>query len=162
MPRYREHLQTEQKTAHGPCDHMSETSYPSHLHPSHSELWGLYLKLNLGVRVCRYYYYEINSPYATNGPHSLSAATTKGDLALVFIAAANDKQVSHADSSCGVMTAYSCHSLALLEVAGQLLYVASHHLLPAFVGRLLIGARTVSARQCCKGKVLIVCVVPCL
>lgn len=36
---------------------------------------------------------RINSPYATNGPHSVSAATTKGDLALVFIAAANDKQV---------------------------------------------------------------------
>lgn len=36
---------------------------------------------------------RINSPYATNGPHSVSAATTKGDLALVFIAAANEKQV---------------------------------------------------------------------
>jgi hypothetical protein len=36
---------------------------------------------------------RINSPYATNGPHSVSAATTKGDLALVFIAAASDKQV---------------------------------------------------------------------
>jgi hypothetical protein len=40
------------------------------------------------VMVCR-----INSQYATNGPHNVSAATTKGDLALVFIASANDKQV---------------------------------------------------------------------
>ena len=37
--------------------------------------------------------HRIDSPYATNGPHSVSAATTKGDLALVFIAAANEKQV---------------------------------------------------------------------
>lgn len=44
--------------------------------------------LQVAVFCCR-----IDSPYATNGPHSVSAATTKGDLALVFIAAANDKQV---------------------------------------------------------------------
>jgi hypothetical protein len=41
------------------------------------------------VLLCR-----INSPYATNGgPHSYAACTTKGDLALLFIAAATDKQV---------------------------------------------------------------------
>lgn len=28
----------------------------------------------------------------TNGPHTYSAVTTKGDLALMFVAAANDKQ----------------------------------------------------------------------
>jgi hypothetical protein len=39
-----------------------------------------------------YYYYELNASYGTNGPHTYSAVTTKGDLALLFVAAANDKQ----------------------------------------------------------------------
>ena len=39
-----------------------------------------------------YYQYEIFAPYGTNGPHTLSTCTTKGDLALLFIVAANDKQ----------------------------------------------------------------------
>ncbi len=29
---------------------------------------------------------------ATNGPHTLSACTAKGDLALLFVVSANDKQ----------------------------------------------------------------------
>lgn len=39
-----------------------------------------------------YYYYECNAPYGLVGPHTYSACTTKGDLALLFIASANDKQ----------------------------------------------------------------------
>ncbi|WIA18137.1 hypothetical protein OEZ85_009613 [Tetradesmus obliquus] len=39
-----------------------------------------------------YYYYELNAPYGTLGPHSYSACTTKGDIALLFIASANEKQ----------------------------------------------------------------------
>ncbi len=39
-----------------------------------------------------YYSYEINASYGTNGPHTLSTVTTKGDLALLFVVAANDKQ----------------------------------------------------------------------
>lgn len=43
-----------------------------------------------------YYYYEINAPYGTNGPHTLTAMTTKGELALLFIVSATDKQWSRA------------------------------------------------------------------
>jgi len=39
-----------------------------------------------------YYYYELNASYGSVGPHTLSAATTKGDLALLFVASANEKQ----------------------------------------------------------------------
>jgi hypothetical protein len=35
---------------------------------------------------------QVYAPYGTNGPHTLSTCTTKGDLALLFIVAANDKQ----------------------------------------------------------------------
>eukprot|EP01026_Neomeris_dumetosa_P080897 TRINITY_DN90174_c0_g1_i3.p1 TRINITY_DN90174_c0_g1~~TRINITY_DN90174_c0_g1_i3.p1 ORF type:complete len:261 (+),score=24.39 TRINITY_DN90174_c0_g1_i3:51-833(+) len=39
-----------------------------------------------------YYYYELNAPYGTVGPHTLTCASTKGDLALLAIISANDKQ----------------------------------------------------------------------
>eukprot|EP00878_Enallax_costatus_P002980 GHUV01003176.1.p1 GENE.GHUV01003176.1~~GHUV01003176.1.p1 ORF type:complete len:275 (+),score=73.11 GHUV01003176.1:193-1017(+) len=42
-----------------------------------------------------YYYYECNASYGLVGPHTYSACTTKGDLALLFIASANDKQWAH-------------------------------------------------------------------
>jgi len=41
-----------------------------------------------------YYYYEVDSPYGILGRHSFSACTTKGDLALLLIASANEKQWS--------------------------------------------------------------------
>ena len=41
-----------------------------------------------------YYYYEINASYGLNGPHTVSACTTKGDLAMLYIVMANDKQWS--------------------------------------------------------------------
>lgn len=44
-----------------------------------------------------YYYYEVNAPYSkAGGPHSYAACTTKGDLALLFVASASDKQWSGA------------------------------------------------------------------
>eukprot|EP01023_Acetabularia_acetabulum_P018109 TRINITY_DN1915_c0_g1_i1.p1 TRINITY_DN1915_c0_g1~~TRINITY_DN1915_c0_g1_i1.p1 ORF type:complete len:286 (-),score=42.17 TRINITY_DN1915_c0_g1_i1:252-1109(-) len=39
-----------------------------------------------------YYYYEIFAPYGTVGPHTLTCASTKGDLALLAVISANDKQ----------------------------------------------------------------------
>ncbi len=39
-----------------------------------------------------YYYYHIYAPYGTNGPHTLSACTAKGDLALLFVVSASEKQ----------------------------------------------------------------------
>ena len=40
-----------------------------------------------------YYLYELNAPEAlASQTHSLSAVTVKGDLALVFVAAASEKQ----------------------------------------------------------------------
>lgn len=41
-----------------------------------------------------YYVYEVNAPYGKVGPHTLTAATVKGDLAFLFIVSANDKQWS--------------------------------------------------------------------
>jgi hypothetical protein len=35
---------------------------------------------------------QINASYGTNGQHTLSCCTTKGDLALLFILGASDKQ----------------------------------------------------------------------
>lgn len=35
---------------------------------------------------------EVFAPYGTNGPHTLSACTVKGDLLLLFLVSANDKQ----------------------------------------------------------------------
>ena len=51
-------------------------------------------------RVCatQYYKYELNAPYASVGPHSLTAATTKGDLLLCLIVSATDKQWQKAES----------------------------------------------------------------
>ncbi|KIZ01701.1 PsbP domain-containing protein 6 [Monoraphidium neglectum] len=39
-----------------------------------------------------YYNYEINASYGTNGPHTVSSVTVKGDLALLLVVSANDKQ----------------------------------------------------------------------
>ncbi|GBF96037.1 hypothetical protein Rsub_08852 [Raphidocelis subcapitata] len=39
-----------------------------------------------------YYSYELNAAYGTNGPHTVSACTVKGDLALLFVVSANEKQ----------------------------------------------------------------------
>ena len=39
-----------------------------------------------------YYSYEIYAPYGTNGPHTLSVATVKGDLAVLLVASATEKQ----------------------------------------------------------------------
>lgn len=39
-----------------------------------------------------YYLYEVNTPYGTFGTHALASCTTKGDLALLLVATANDKQ----------------------------------------------------------------------
>jgi hypothetical protein len=39
-----------------------------------------------------YYSYEINAPYGTVGPHTVSAATVKGDLALMIVVSGNEKQ----------------------------------------------------------------------
>jgi len=38
-----------------------------------------------------YYYYEIYAPYGTVGPHTLTCASTKGDLALLAVISATDK-----------------------------------------------------------------------
>eukprot|EP00877_Chromochloris_zofingiensis_P014811 jgi/Chrzof1/9584/Cz04g08120.t1_PPD6[v5.2] len=45
-----------------------------------------------------YYVYEVNAPYGSIGPHSLSACTTKGDLALLFVVSANDKQWARSET----------------------------------------------------------------
>lgn len=39
-----------------------------------------------------YYYYDVYATYGLNGPHTLTACTVKGDLALLFCLSANDKQ----------------------------------------------------------------------
>jgi PsbP len=39
-----------------------------------------------------YYYYDVYSTEGLNGPHTYTACTVKGDLVLLFSAAANDKQ----------------------------------------------------------------------
>lgn len=39
-----------------------------------------------------YYYYDVYATYGLIGPHTLSACTVKGDLAFIFLVAANDKQ----------------------------------------------------------------------
>ncbi|KAI8471276.1 MAG: hypothetical protein J3K34DRAFT_417665 [Monoraphidium minutum] len=39
-----------------------------------------------------YYTYEINAAYGNLGPHTVSAATVKGDLALLMVVYANEKQ----------------------------------------------------------------------
>lgn len=39
-----------------------------------------------------YYKYEIFAPYGTNGPHTVSAVTVKGDLALLLVVSATEKQ----------------------------------------------------------------------
>lgn len=39
-----------------------------------------------------YYYYDIYATYGLNGPHTLTACTVKGDLALLFCLSATDKQ----------------------------------------------------------------------
>jgi hypothetical protein len=46
-----------------------------------------------------YYYFELNAPYGTLGPHSFSACTTKGDVALLFIASASEKQWANSKDS---------------------------------------------------------------
>lgn len=46
-----------------------------------------------------YYTYEINASYGTNGPHTVSAATVKGDLALLMVAAANDRQWARSEAT---------------------------------------------------------------
>ena len=50
------------------------------------------------VRNMQYYKYELNAPYGSVGPHSLTAATTKGDLLLCLIVSANEKQWQKAES----------------------------------------------------------------
>lgn len=39
-----------------------------------------------------YYYYEVNSPFAKFGQHIVTCATVKGDVALLFVVSASEKQ----------------------------------------------------------------------
>ena len=41
-----------------------------------------------------YYYYNVYATQGLNGPHTITTATVKGDLVLLFSTAANDKQYS--------------------------------------------------------------------
>jgi hypothetical protein len=68
----------------------------------------VFLELNMSQTSCpfclqedgrTYYYYELNAPYGTLGPRSYSACTTKGDLALLFIASATEKQWANSKES---------------------------------------------------------------
>ncbi|CAD7697068.1 unnamed protein product [Ostreobium quekettii] len=46
-----------------------------------------------------YYMYEVNTPYGTFGTHAVASCTTKGDLALLLVATANDKQWAKSQSN---------------------------------------------------------------
>lgn len=44
-----------------------------------------------------YYQYEVNAAYGTSGPHSLSSITTKGNIALMLVVSADNKQWANAE-----------------------------------------------------------------
>lgn len=46
-----------------------------------------------------YYYYEVNSPYAKFGQHIVTSATVKGEVALLFVVSASDKQWSKSEGN---------------------------------------------------------------
>eukprot|EP00892_Ulva_mutabilis_P004759 jgi/Ulvmu1/2655/UM014_0109.1 len=50
-----------------------------------------------------YYYYDVYATYGTIGPHTLTACTVKGDLALLFCVSANDKQYARSKSKLNKM-----------------------------------------------------------
>lgn len=45
-----------------------------------------------------YYKYEVFAPYGTNGAHSIATITTKGELALMLVLSASDKQWAKSES----------------------------------------------------------------
>jgi hypothetical protein len=50
-----------------------------------------------------YYYYDIYATYGTAGPHTLTACTVKGDLALLFCLSANEKQYTRSKKKLNTM-----------------------------------------------------------
>jgi PsbP len=50
-----------------------------------------------------YYYYDVYATYGLNGPHTLTACTVKGDLALLFCLSANDKQYARSKKKLNTM-----------------------------------------------------------
>lgn len=50
-----------------------------------------------------YYYYDVYATYGLNGPHTLTACTVKGDLALLFSVSANDKQYARSKKKLATM-----------------------------------------------------------
>ncbi|GMH43661.1 hypothetical protein BSKO_11583 [Bryopsis sp. KO-2023] len=45
-----------------------------------------------------YYYYEVNSPFAKFGQHIVTSATVKGEVALLFVVSASEKQWAKSQS----------------------------------------------------------------
>ena len=50
-----------------------------------------------------YYVYDVYATYGLKGPHTLTACTVKGDLALLFSVAANDKQYARSKKKIAAM-----------------------------------------------------------
>lgn len=50
-----------------------------------------------------YYYYNVYATYGLSAPHTMTACTVKGDLALLFVVSATDKQYARSKNKLSTM-----------------------------------------------------------